>query len=200
MHLHILPDHQKLFLKKDIIESLEWLKTCFYAFAQTFRSPETFFQKRYFLLSEVVKNVFLCICAYLQTTRNLFQKRYFWPSGVVKNMFWCISAYLQNTRNFFSKEIFFTVWSGYKRVFMHLRILPDHQKLFVKKDIFYHLVWLKACFDAFAHTSRTPETFFQKRYFWTSGVVKNVFWCICAYFQTTRNFFWKKILLKVCSG
>jgi hypothetical protein len=69
-----------------------------------------------------------------------------------------------------------------------------------KKDIFYRLVWLKACFDAFAHTSRTPETFFQKRYFWTSGVVKNVFCCICAYFQTTRNFLSKKILLKVWSG
>jgi hypothetical protein len=25
--------------------------------------------------------------------------------------------------------------------------------------------WLKTCFDAFAHTSRTPETFFQKIYF-----------------------------------
>ncbi len=26
--------------------------------------------------------------------------------------------------------------------------------------------WLKTCFDAFAHTSRPPETFFKKRYFW----------------------------------
>ena len=78
---------------------------------------------------------------------------------------------------------------------MHLHIFADHQKLFFKKDIFLHLEWLKTCFDAFAHTSRppeTPETFFQKRYFWTSGVVKNVFWCTCAYFQTTRNFFSKK--------
>ena len=136
-------------------------------------------------------------------------------------MFWCISAYLQTTRNFFSKEIFFTVWSGYKRVFMHLRILPDHQKpffrkdifhclewlkrvfihlrilydhqkLFFRKDIFYCLEWLKACFDAFAHTSRTPETFFHKRYFLRSGVVTNVFLCICAYFHTTRNFFFIK--------
>jgi hypothetical protein len=102
MHFRIPPDHQKLFVKKDIFDRLEWLKTCFDAFAHTSRTPETFF----------------------------------------------------------SKEMFFTVWSGYKRVFMHLRILPDHQKLFVKKDIFYHLVWLKACFDAFAHTSRTSETFF----------------------------------------
>jgi hypothetical protein len=48
---------------------------------------------------------------------------------------------------------------------MHLRIPPDHQKLFVKKDIFDRLEWLKTCFDAFSHTSIPPETFFQKRYF-----------------------------------
>ena len=77
---------------------------------------------------------------------------------------------------------------------MHLRILPDHQKLFFKKDhferleglkrcfdafahtsrpaksffkkdVFERLEWLKTCFDAFAHTPRPPETFFQKRYF-----------------------------------
>jgi hypothetical protein len=44
---------------------------------------------------------------------------------------------------------------------MHFRILPDHQKhqkLFFKKDIFERLEWLKTCFDAFAHTSRPPET------------------------------------------
>jgi hypothetical protein len=70
-------------------------------------------------------------------------------------------------------------------------MLPDHQKLFFKKDIFerlesgnffsknntfYCMKWLKTCFEAFAHTSRTPESFFQKRFFLTvrSGV-KNVF-------------------------
>jgi hypothetical protein len=87
---------------------------------------------------------------------------------------------------------------------MHLRILPDHQKLFFKidifdclewlkkffdafahtsrqpetffkKDIFYRLERLKTCFDAFAHTSKPSETFFQKRYSLPSGVVKNVF-------------------------
>ena len=75
---------------------------------------------------------------------------------------------------------------------MHFRILPDHQKLFFKKDIFYHLERLKACFDAFPHTSRPTETFFQKRYFLLSGAVTNVFWCIFAYFQITRNFFFRK--------
>jgi hypothetical protein len=62
-----------------------------------------------------------------------------------------------------------------KRVLVHFRILPDHEKLFFKKDIFDHLEWLKACFDAFPHTSRPPETFFQKRYFLLSEVVTNVF-------------------------
>jgi hypothetical protein len=142
MHLHTLPDNQKLF-----------------------------FQKRYFLPSGVVKNVFWCICTCLQTTSNFFQKRYFLTSGVVKNVFWCICAYFQTTRNFFSKN-----------------------------NTFYCMKWLKTCFDAFAHTSRTPETFFQKIYFLPSGVVKNVFWCICAYFQTTRNFFSKKIFFTVWSG
>jgi hypothetical protein len=160
MHLRILPDHQKLFLKKGIIESLQWLKTCFDPFSHTSRSPETFFQKRYFL-----------------------------PPEVVKSVFWCISTYFQTNRNLFSKEIFFTVWSGYKRVLMHFRILPYHQKPFFKKDIFYHLKWLKACFDAFPHTSRPTETCFQKRYFLLSGAVTNVFWCIFAYFHTTRNIF-----------
>ncbi len=40
----------------------------------------------------------------------------------------------------------------------------------------------------------------SKRYFWKSGVVKSVFWCICKYSQNTRNFFSKKLFLKVWSG
>ena len=32
------------------------------------------------------------------------------------------------------------------------------------------------------------------------GVVKNVFWCICAYFQTTRNIGSKMMLFNVWSG
>ena len=110
-----------------------------------------------------------------------------------------------------------------KAFLMHLRILPDHQKLFFKKDIFYCLEWLKTCFDAFAHTPRPPETFVQKRYFYClewlkrvlmhlrilpdhqnlffkKDVVKNVFWCICAYFQTTKNFCAKKIFFTDWSG
>ena len=117
---------RNFFFKKDNFDRLEQLKTFFDAFAHTPRPPETFCQKRYFWPSGVVKNVFWCICAYFQTTETFGQKRYFLPSGVVKSVFCCISTYFQNTRNFFSKEIFVTVWSGYKRVFMHLRILPYH--------------------------------------------------------------------------
>jgi hypothetical protein len=58
---------------------------------------------------------------------------------------------------------------------MHLHILPDHQKVFFKKDIFDRLEWLKTCFDAFSHTSRPPESCPEKRYFLTPGVVKDVF-------------------------
>jgi hypothetical protein len=141
MHLRILPDHQKLFFKKDIFYCLEWLKTCFDAFAHFYRPPVTFCQKRYF--------------------------------------------------NF---------WNGWKCVLMHLRKFPDHQNHFFKKYFFDRQECLKTCFDAFAHTSRPPEIFFQKRYIWTSGVGKHVFWCICTCFQTTSNFFSKKIFLNVWTG
>jgi hypothetical protein len=77
---------------------------------------------------------------------------------VLKNVFWCICAYFQTTSNFISKKIFFTVWSGLKRVLMHLRILPDHQKPFFKKYIFYRLELLNTCFYAFLHTSRPTES------------------------------------------
>ena len=100
------------FFKKYILYRLEWLKPCFDAFAHTSIPLETFFRKRYFLPSGVVRNVF---CAYLRPPETFFQKRYFLPAGVVKDGFWCIFAYFQttrNTRNFFSKKIFLNVWSG----------------------------------------------------------------------------------------
>jgi hypothetical protein len=116
-----------------------------------------------------------------------------------------IFAYFQTTRIMSLKKIFFNIWSGLKRVLMHLRIISDHkkhQKLFFKKDIFERLEWLKTCL---MHLRILPDhqnnrNLFQKRYFWTSGVVKNVFWCIGAYFQTTKNFFSKKVFFTVWSG
>ena len=139
MHLRILPDHQKLFFKKDIFYRLEWLKTCFDAFAHTSRPPETFYQKRYFWKSGVVKK---CLDAFANTSRppeTFFQKRYLWQSEMVKNVFWCIFVYFQTTRIMSFKKIFFNVRRGLKRILMHLRILPDHQKLFSKEMFFF--VW-----------------------------------------------------------
>jgi hypothetical protein len=54
---------------------------------------------------------------------------------------------------------------GQNGVLMRIRILADHQKNVLKKDIFDRLEWLKTCFDAFAHTSRPPKSFFQNRCF-----------------------------------
>ena len=178
---------RNFFSKKDNFERLEWLKTCFDAFAHTSRLPETFFDCLAWFKT--------CFNALSNTSRpqeSCPYKRYVLTSGVVKNVFSCICAYFQSTRNFFSKKIFFTVWSGKGRVSMHLWIHLDHQKHFFKKDIFDRLAWLKTCFDAFAHTSRPPETFlrkiyFKKRYFKTTG---------CAYFQTTRIISSKKIFFK----
>ena len=73
------------------------------------------------------------------------------------------------------KKLFLNVWSGSKRVLMHLRILPELQNHVLKKDIFERLEWLKTCFDAFAHTSRPPESWPEKKYFFRSEVVKKVF-------------------------
>jgi hypothetical protein len=109
MHFRILPDHQKNVMKKDIFDRLEWLKTCFDAFAQTPRPPETFVQKRYFYCLEWLKTCF-----------NAFAHMYFQPT---KNVF-CI------------KDIFESL-EWLKRVLMHLRILPDHQKLFFQNRYFY---------------------------------------------------------------
>jgi hypothetical protein len=132
---------------------------------------------------------------------------------VVKNEFCCICAYFQTTRIKFFLKIFFNVWSGKKRALVHLRILSDHQKHGLKLMLFnvccgnvgvlMHLRILpdqKTCFGAFAHTFRPPETWAQKWCYLTSEVVMYVFWCIYAYFQTTRIKFLKKIFFNVWSG
>jgi hypothetical protein len=158
MHLRIIPDHQKLFFKKDIFAYFQTtrimsLKKIFFniwsglkrvlmhlrILSDHKKHQKLFFKKDIFERLEWLKTclMHLRILPDHQNNRNLFQKRYFWTSGVVK------------------------------RVLMHLRILPDHQKLFFKKGIFYRLEWLKTCFDAFANTSRPPETFFQKKIFLT---------------------------------
>ena len=52
-----------------------------------------------------------------------------------------------------------------------------------KEDIFERLEWLKTCFDAFSHTPRPPETFFQKRYFYRLEWLKT---CFDAFSYTSR--------------
>jgi hypothetical protein len=109
---------------------------------------------------------------------------------------------------------------------MYLRILPDNQKLFFKediierlsgvvkkaqtsippetffkKDIFYLLELLKTCFDAFLHTSRSPETIFLNIFnFYCLEWLKT---CFCAFAHTSRPpeiFFSKEIFFTIWSG
>jgi hypothetical protein len=70
----------------------------------------------------------------------------------------CFEAFSHGSRPPGKKKIFFNVWSGRKRVLMHFRMLPDHPKPGLKKDIFQRLEWSKTCFEAFSHGSRPPET------------------------------------------
>ncbi len=96
MHLRILPDHQKhqkLFYKKNIFERLEWLKTCFNAFANTSRPPETFFQKKdIFERLEWLKTSFDAFAHTSRPPETFFKKDIFLTapdgqSGAVKNVF-----------------------------------------------------------------------------------------------------------------
>ncbi len=84
------------------------------------------------------------------------KKKYFFRSEVVKKVFWCICASFQDI---------FNVWSGSKRVLMHLRKFSRPPKSWPENKKFLGLTWLK-----------------------------KVLWCICAYFQTTRIKAWKKTL------
>jgi hypothetical protein len=77
---------------------------------------------------------------------------------------------------------------------MHLRILPDYQKLFFKKDIFYSLEWLKTCFDAFAHAYRPPVTFFKKYIFYRLEWLKTCFAAFAHAYRPPVTFFKKDIL------
>jgi hypothetical protein len=114
MHFRILQDHQKLLFKKDIFYRLEWLKTCFDAFAHTsFQTTKNVFSKKYII--ERLEWLKTCFDAFAHTSRppeTFFQKSYFLPSGVVKDVFCSIFAYSQTTKNFFSKKILLNVWSG----------------------------------------------------------------------------------------
>ncbi len=115
---------------------------------------------------------------------------------MVENVFLCICAYFQTTRIKALKNYFFNVWSGSKRVFKHLRILPDQQNQVIENYFFLSGV-VKTCFDAFPDHQNLKSL---KKKFLTSGVVQNVFLCICAYFQTTRIKSLKKFFFHLWSG
>jgi hypothetical protein len=113
MHFRILPDHQKNVLKKDIFDRLEWLKTCFDAFAQTPRPPETFVQKRYFYCLEWLKTCFNAFAhMYFQPTKNFFCIK-----DIFESLEWlktCFDAFAHTPRppeTVLSKKIFLKVWS-----------------------------------------------------------------------------------------
>ena len=106
----------------------------------------------------------------------------------------CFDAFPGHQNQVLKKD-FFNVWSGRKRVFMHLCVLPDHQNQVLKKFFFSPLEWLKLCFDAFPdHQNQVLQ-----KLFFTSGVVKRVL-CICAYFQTTRIKSLKNYCFHIWSG
>ena len=97
------------------------------------------------------------------------------------------------------KKKFFDVWGSRKRVLMHLRMLREHQKPLFKKYIFYRLERLKTCFDAFAHTSRPPETFLKKDIFYRLEWLKTCFDAFAHASRQPETFFSKKIFLNVWS-
>ncbi len=156
MHLRILPDHQNQVLKKLFVSPLEWLKTCFDAFAQStkFKSFTSEVVEKCFLhlrilpdhQNQVLKKLFVsplewlktCFDAYFHITRFKSLKNYFFHlwSGK-KRVFYAFPGH----QNQVLKYLFFHVWGGQKRVFMHLRILPYHQNQVLKKLFFSPLEW-----------------------------------------------------------
>jgi hypothetical protein len=112
---------------------------------------------------------------------------------------------LPDHQNQVIKKLFFSPLEWLKTCF---DAFPDFQNQVLKKIFFSPLEWLKTYFYAFpGQQNQVPKKLIfhvwggQKRvfmhflatrtkslkiYFFTSGVVKNVFLCICTYFQTTR--------------
>jgi hypothetical protein len=78
---------------------------------------------------------------------------------------------LQTTRNFFFKKDIFYRLEWLKTCFDAFANTSRPPETFYKKDIFERLEWLKTCFDAFSNTSRPPESCPYKRYVLTSGIV-----------------------------
>jgi hypothetical protein len=160
MHLRILPDHQNQVLKK-LFFNLWSGQTRVLMHFQTNRIKAL---KIYFLMSWAVKNIF---DAFLGHQNQVLHKDNFQRLEWLKT---CFDAF------------------------------PGHQNQVLKKNIFQRLEWLKTFFLHFQATRIkslkkiffnvwsgwkrvlmhfvTTRIKFKKNYFLTSGVVKNVFWCI----------------------
>ncbi len=105
MHLRILPDHQNKVIKKFFFSPLEWLKTCFDAFADY---QNQILQKLFFLRLGWLKT---CFYAFPNQEIQVL-KKIFLTSGVFQNLFLCICAYFQTPRIKSLKKYFFHLWSG----------------------------------------------------------------------------------------
>jgi hypothetical protein len=152
------------------------------------------------------------LCVLPDHQNQVIKKLFFSPLEWLKTCFDAFPDY----QNQVLKKLFFNVWSGYKLVLMH--ILTTRIKSL--KNYFSRLGWLKTCFDAFPENQNQviKKLFFNvwfktcfvafpdhqnqvlQKLFFTSGLVKNVFLCICAYFQTTKIKSLKNYFFHLWSG
>ncbi len=144
MHLRILPDYQNHGLKKNNFLGLKWLKMVFWCICAYFPPTRIMAWKKYFFRSELVKKMFWCICAFFQTTRIMA-----WKIDIFRVKKASKPKKLFKTTLDLKKYIF---WGHYSSYFQTIRFMAW------KKNIFLGLKLLKRCFDAFAHTSRTPKS------------------------------------------
>jgi hypothetical protein len=120
-------------------------------------------KKTFFNVWSGRKRVFMHLCVLPDHQNQVLKKLFFSPLEWLKM---CFDAFPGHQNQVLTKD-FFNVWSGRKRVFMHLCVLPDHQNQFLKK-------WFKRVLMHF-QTTRFKSL---KNDFLTSGEVKNVFLCI----------------------
>ena len=106
-----------------------------------------------------------CFDAFSSHQNQVLYKLFFSPLEWVKTCFYAFPG----QQNQVPKKLIFHVWGGQKRVFKHLRILPDHQN---------HVLTLKIIYL-------------------TSGVVKNVFWWFPHHpIQVLKNCFLTSVVVK----
>ena len=120
---------------------MEWLKTCFNAYAHTSRPPEPCPQKRYFLTSGVVKNV--SFYAFLDYQNHVLKKNFISPLEWLKT---CFDAFPHHPIQVL-KNCFLTSVVVKKRVLMHFQTtrIKSLKKYFfssgVVKNVFLCISW-----------------------------------------------------------